>query len=55
MDKLLIREIETISARPDFERLSLKVIRAKIGESLGQDMTKYKARIKELVIKVISA
>ena len=37
----------------DFETLSLKIIRERLAETLGQDMGPYKKQIKAVVIKAI--
>ena len=53
-DEVLVEEIKKLQASSDFKTMSLKIIRAKLSETLGQDMTGYRSKIKELVVQLIS-
>ena len=52
-DELLAEKVSEMAKSSDFETLSLKIIRDRLAEALGQDMQPYKKQIKEVVIKTI--
>lgn len=54
-DALLEQHIAEVASSSDFEQLSLKMIRDRLADRLGQDMSPYKKQIKALVIKKICA
>lgn len=54
-DALLEEKVTAMANSSDFETLSLKIIRDRLGEELGQDMGPYKKQIKAIVIKAIGA
>jgi flagellar biosynthesis GTPase FlhF len=53
-DAILKQKLEEYSQGPEFETLSLKMIRAKLQEDLGQDMTEYKPKIKEIITTMLT-
>jgi hypothetical protein len=53
-DALLEQHIAEMASSSDFELLSLKMIRDRLADRLGKDMSPYKKQIKALVIKKIS-
>lgn len=54
-DALLAEKVTEMAKSSDFETLSLKIIRDRLAEELGQDMGPYKKQIKAVVIKAIGA
>jgi protein DEK len=52
-DALLAEKVKEMAESSDFETLSLKIIRERLAETLGQDMGPYKKQIKAVVIKAI--
>ena len=49
----LTSTVKEMAESSDFETLSLKIIRERLAETLGQDMGPYKKQIKAVVIKAI--
>jgi hypothetical protein len=52
-DELLTEKVTEMAKSSDFETLSLKIIRDRLAEALGQDMGPYKKQIKAVVIEAI--
>ena len=54
-DALLTEKVAAMAKESGFEELSLKLIREKLAEELGQDMYPYKKQIKAVVVACIAA